>query len=215
MRAENRFPFFFIQRLGRAWTQHLFAGQPQLLAFSRRRSTEEGILRLSRYLATVRLAMSILTAFSLVTIASSESICPGLSRSISCLIRNHTDSAEWASPPSRAEIEAVKKYLSSKRPRGVAIYLLEVTRDTVDSCTPTASAIVLRSSGRKYSTPCAKKLSCWRTISLDTFRIVRALCSRLFVSQFADCLQAEMKLRSASFPLSFPFPFPLPTRVTY
>jgi len=52
----------------------------------------------------------------------------GLSWSINCLIRKRTDSAEWASPPSCAAIEAVKKYLSSKRPRGVAIYLLEVTR---------------------------------------------------------------------------------------
>jgi len=123
--------------------------------------------------------------FSRATIASSERICAGLSWSINCLIRKRTDSAEWASPPSCAAIEAVKKYLSSKRPRGVAIYLLEVTRETVDSCTPTASAIVLRSSGRKYSTPRAKKLSCWRTISLETFRIVRALCSRLLVNQFA------------------------------
>src|SRR5580704_8233577 len=157
----------------------------QLLAFSRRRSTEEGIFRLSRYLAIVRLAMSILASFSLTTIASSDRICEGLSWSIICLTRNRTASAECAAPPSCAAIEAVKKYLSSKRPRGVAIYLLDVTLETVDSCTPTASAIVLRSSGRKHSTPCAKNLSCRRTISLETFRIVRALCSRLFVNQLA------------------------------
>src|SRR5579885_945986 len=104
--------------------------------------------------------------------ASSERIAAGLSWSIICLIRNRTDSAECASPPSCAAIEAVKKYLSSKRPRGVATYLLEVTRET--------------------------NLSCCRTISLETFRIVRALCSRLLVSQFADCLHDEMKTRSAS-----------------
>src|ERR1700730_8858249 len=157
----------------------------QLLAFSRRRSTEEGIFRLSRYLATVRRAISTLASLSLTTISSSDRISEGLSRSIICLIRNRTDSAECAALPSCAAIEAVKQYLSSKRPRGVAIYLLEVTRETVDSCTPTASAIVLRSSGRNHSTPCAKNLSCWRTISLETFRIVRALCSRLFVNQLA------------------------------
>src|ERR1700730_770084 len=157
----------------------------QLLAFSRRRSTEEGIFRLSRYLATVRRAISTLASLSLTTIAASDRICEGLSWSIICLIRNRTDSAECAALPSCAAIEAVKKYLSSKRPRGVAIYLLEVTRETVDSCTPTASAIVLRSSGRNHSTPWAKNLSCWRTISLETFRIVRALCSRLFVNQLA------------------------------
>src|ERR1700682_3818386 len=163
----------------------------QLLAFSRRRSTEEGSFRFSRYLATVRLAMLILASFSLTTIASSDRICEGLSWSIICLTRNRTASAECAAPPSCAAIEAVKKYLSSKRPRGVAIYLLEVTLETVDSCTPTASAIVLRSSGRKYSTPWAKNLSCWRTISLETFKIVRALCSRLFVNQLAVWRQAE------------------------
>ena len=33
-----------------------------------------------------------------------------------------------------AGIEAVKKYFISNSPRGVAMYLLAVTRDTVDSC---------------------------------------------------------------------------------
>ena len=73
-----------------------------------------------------------------------------------CRIRKRTDSAEWASPPLFEAIEAVKKYFSSNRPRGVAIYLLEVTRETVNSCMPIASAMVFRLSGRKCSTPCWK-----------------------------------------------------------
>ena len=59
----------------------------------------------------------------------------------------------------------VKKNFSSNTPRGVAMYLLEVTRLTVDSCMPMASATVFRFSGRRCSTPKARKASCWRTIS--------------------------------------------------
>ena len=55
-----------------------------------------------------------------------------LSASISCLMRWRTASAECASPPSEAAIDEVKKYFSSKMPRLVAMYLLAVTRDTVD-----------------------------------------------------------------------------------
>ncbi len=47
----------------------------------------------------------------------------------------------------------VKKYFSSKMPRGVDMYLFEVTRDTVDSCILIASATVLRLSGRRCCTP--------------------------------------------------------------
>ena len=39
-------------------------------------------------------------------------------------------------------MEVVKKYFISNRPRGVCMYLLEVARETVDSCTPIASATV-------------------------------------------------------------------------
>jgi hypothetical protein len=47
----------------------------------------------------------------------------------------------------------VKKNFISNTPRGVARYLLEVTRLTVDSCMPTASATVFRFRGRRCSTP--------------------------------------------------------------
>ena len=47
----------------------------------------------------------------------------------------------------------MKKNFISNTPRGVAMYLLEVTRLTVDSCMPMASATVFRFSGRRCSTP--------------------------------------------------------------
>ena len=85
---------------------------------------------------------------------SSDRISPeAFSPSIRLLILWRTASAEWAAVPSDEAMAAVKKNFSSNTPRGVAIYLLVVTRDTVDSCIPTASATVLRFSGRKYSTP--------------------------------------------------------------
>src|SRR4029453_3832542 len=77
------------------------------------------------------------------TIVSSESTSLGLSASMSCLMRCRTASAEWASPPSEAAIDEVKKYFNSKMPRLVAMYLLAVTRDTVDSCILMGSASVL------------------------------------------------------------------------
>ncbi len=82
-------------------------------------------------------------------------------------------------------MDEVKKYFISKMPRLVAIDLLEVTRETVDSCMPMASAMVLRFSGLRYCTPRAKKASCWRTISVATFRMVRARWSSARDSQVA------------------------------
>ena len=51
----------------------------------------------------------------------------------------------------------VKKYFSSNMPRGVAMYLFEVTRLTVDSCMEMASATVCRLSGRRCWTPWREK----------------------------------------------------------
>ena len=73
-------------------------------------------------------------------------------------MRCRTASEECASPPPfDAEMAEVKKYLSSKMPRGVDMYLLEVTRLTVDSCMEMASATVLRLSGFRCSTPCVQE----------------------------------------------------------
>src|SRR5205823_10858800 len=51
------------------------------------------------------------------------------------------------------------------------MYLLAVTRETVDSCIWIASATALRFKGRRCATPWVKKPSCWRTISVATFRM--------------------------------------------
>ena len=55
----------------------------------------------SRYLATVRRAMSMPLFLNISTIASSESTFAGRSSSIICFMRSRTDSDEWASPPPR------------------------------------------------------------------------------------------------------------------
>src|SRR5579864_235509 len=157
------------------------------LCFSRRRCTDDGMRIASRYLATVRRAMSMPASRSLSTMVSSERTSLDGSASINCLMRWRTASAECASPPWAAAIAEVKKYLSSKMPRLVAMYLLAVTRDTVDSCMPMASATVFKFSGRRCSTPRAKNASCWRTISLETFRMVRARWSSARTSQVALC----------------------------
>ena len=47
-------------------------------------------------------------------------------------MRWRTASEECASSPSAEAMAEVKKYLSSNTPRGVAMYLLEVTRLTVE-----------------------------------------------------------------------------------
>ena len=103
------------------------------VCFSRRRCTEEAMRIASRYFATVRRAISIPASRSFSTMVSSDRTCAGFSASISCLMRWRTASAECASPPSAAAIAEVKKYFNSKIPRLVAMYLLAVTRETVDS----------------------------------------------------------------------------------
>ncbi len=70
------------------------------------------------------------------------------------------------------------------------MYLLAVTRLTVDSCMEMASATVFRFNGFKWRTPWVKKPSCWRTISCATLRMVRARWSKLFTSQFAVCMHS-------------------------
>src|ERR1700735_4582413 len=148
----------------------------------------------SRYLATVRRAISMPVARKRSTMVSSERISAGSSASISCLMWWRTASAEWASPRSADAMEAVKKYFNSNMPRLVAMYLLAVTRETVDSCIWMASATAFRLSGRKWATPCVKKPSCWRTISVATFRMGRGRCLQAiaeigFVAVLADRLR--------------------------
>src|SRR5882672_1238152 len=163
---------------------------PSMLCLSRRRCTEDGIRIASRYFATVRRAISIPDSRNRSTMVSSERISAGSSASINCLMWWRTASAEWASPPSADAIDAVKKYFNSKLPRLVAMYLLAVTRDTVDSCIWMASATAFKLSGRRCATPWVKKPSCCRTISVATLRMVRARWSSARTSQVAFCRQS-------------------------
>src|SRR5690606_38095972 len=141
-------------------------------ALSRRRCTEDGMRIASRYLATVLRAMSIPVPRNISTMRSSDSTASGGSWSISALIRYRTASAECASPLRERGIAVVKKYFSSNSPRGVAMYLFDVTRLTVLSCMSMASATSRRISGRRCSTPWWKKASCRCTISVATFSTV-------------------------------------------
>ena len=61
----------------------------------------------------------------------------GLSASIIPLMTPRIAVAEQA-PPLAVAISREKKYLSSNTPTGVAMYLLLVTRETVDSCRPSS-----------------------------------------------------------------------------
>ena len=120
---------------------------------------------------------------------SSDRTAAGGSVSISPLIRSRTasasDSRRRASPP----IGGLKKYFSSKRPRGVAMNLLVVTRLTVLSCISMASAMSRRISGLRCRTPCGKN-RLLGTISVATFRMVFARWCSVFTSQFAASMRS-------------------------
>ena len=72
---------------------------------------------------------------------------------------------ETAGPPAVFS-PGVKKYLSSKTPTGVCMYLLATVRLTVVSWTPTRSATSAMVIGRRAETPCSRKACCAATISL-------------------------------------------------
>src|SRR5262249_21588238 len=83
---------------------------PAAIRFCRRRCTEDGMRRASRYLATVRRAMSTPSSFKRSTILSSDNTPLGGSASIISLMRWRTASDECASPSPAAAIAEVKKY---------------------------------------------------------------------------------------------------------
>ena len=94
---------------------------------------------------------------------------------------------EWASPSPSPPTWLEKKYLSSKTPRGVWMNFWVVTREMVDSCISTASAMSARISGFIASSPCSRKSS-WRArISRPTRSRVSLRLARLFISQRASC----------------------------
>src|SRR5208282_1313649 len=86
-------------------------GAHNSIAFSRRRCTEEGMRIASRYLATVRRAMSTPSLSRISTIRSSDSTSAA-SESMSERMRKRTASAECASP-EEADMDEVKKYFNS------------------------------------------------------------------------------------------------------
>ena len=122
----------------------------------------------------MRRAISTPSALSARTRSSSESGFCGGSAAISARIRALTACAECVASPSPPPTAVVKKNFISSRPRGVAMNLFAVTRLTVDSCTPTASATAFSVIGLSPATPCAKNRACARTISAATVTMVRA-----------------------------------------
>ena len=80
-------------------------------------------------------------------------------------------------PPSAVATWLEKKYLSSKMPRGVSMYLLVVTREIVDSCMLTASAMSCSTNGFIASGPWSKNAR-WRST------IVRATLSNVSLRLF-------------------------------
>ena len=103
----------------------------------------------SRYLATVRRAMSTPASLQELDELSSERIAAGALGVDQLADLRLAPLRPRPRRRRRRPIAEVKKYFSSKRPRGMARYLFEVTRLTVDSCMPIASATVRRFSGRR------------------------------------------------------------------
>ena len=115
----------------------------------RRRWADEGMRNASRYLATVRRAISTPDKRNRRAMASSDSAAPPVSEAIIALMRWRTASDECGLAPSAPFSAALKKYFIGKVPRSDPIALLAVTREIVDSCIPIASAIDRRFIGRR------------------------------------------------------------------
>ena len=92
-----------------------------------------------------------------------------------------------ALPPASVASDEPKKYFSSKVPNGVAMYLAVVTREIVDSCRPSSSAISRSTSGFMAIAPCVKKLFCRSTIACETRWMVSKRCRMFFTNQRASC----------------------------
>ena len=106
----------------------------------------------SRYLATVRLATLMFWSASIAAILLSLNGFLGSSSAVSFLISARMAVLE-TSPPLLVLTWLEKKYLSSNRPRGVCMYLRLVTREMVDSCISTASAMSFSTKGFMASSP--------------------------------------------------------------
>ena len=116
----------------------------------------------------------------------SDSGLAGSSAATSCLISARTAVLD-ALPPASVFSDEPKKYFSSKVPNGVDMYLAVVTREIVDSCRPSSSAISRSTSGFIAISPCVKKLFCRSTIACDTRWMVSKRCWMFFMNQRASC----------------------------
>ena len=70
------------------------------------------------------------------------------------------------------------------------MYLAVVTREMVDSCRPSSSAISRSTSGFIAISPCVKKLFCRSTMACDTRRMVSKRCWMFLMNQRASCSRA-------------------------
>src|SRR6185312_4440927 len=158
---------------------------------ARRRSFEGAMPIASRYFATVR------RATGMPSPDSSSAMRPSLnglslSSSLTSLRILARMAVEEVPDPSAPSTWLEKKYSSSKTPRGVCMYLPEVTREMVDSCMPTASAMSFRIIGRMCSSPCSRNAVCRSTMERATLMRVSWRISRLFSSQRASCSCARI-----------------------
>src|SRR5262245_30557148 len=101
----------------------------------------------SRYLATVRRATAMPSpdSSSAMRLSDNGLLVSSSLMSLRILARTAVDDAP---PPSAASTWLEKKYLSSNTPRGVCMYLLDVTREMVDSCMSVACGMSLWIIGR-------------------------------------------------------------------
>src|SRR5689334_7549923 len=158
------------------------AGQHQ----SALRRLTGGICSASRYFAMVRRATRIPCSPSRSAIRLSVSGAFGSSAPISCLMSARMAVAD-AAPPLSVATWLPKKYFSSNVPRGVSMYFCVVTREIVDSCSDSMSAISRSTMGRIATSPCSKKRRCRSTMAFATRRIVSNRCCTFRISHFASC----------------------------
>ena len=166
----------------------------------RARRLAGAIFSASRYLATVRRATWMPCSASICASWLSDSGALGSSAATSCRISARTAVLD-ALPPASVDSDEPKKYFSSKVPYGVDMYLAVVTREMVDSCRPSSSAISRSTSGFIAIAPCVKKPFCRSTMACDTRTMVSKRCWMFLTNQRASCSRAA---RPAPVPLRWP-----------
>src|SRR5207237_4776127 len=130
-----------------------------------------GICSASRYLAMVRRATTMPCSPRICEMRASDRGALASSAATSCLMSARI-AVEEAAPPASVATWLPKKYLSSRVPRGVAMYFCVVTRGMVLSCRLSVSAISRRTRGRIATSPCSRSWRCRSTLACDTRRMV-------------------------------------------